>query len=142
MLKSAPAHAAGVLAGKRVALLQEILESIDYPDTTLVSEMVQGFPLTGWMTKSGIFPSRVRRPKFDKSTLVKLAKGINHSTLRSVDRRQDSELEQGAWDETCKELKEGCGKTNVVVVTLSLPKGSGSDRAPKSELSMTARCVV
>ena len=97
----------GVLAGKRVALLQEILESIDYPDTTLVSEMVQGFPLTGWMTKSGFFPSRVRRPKFDKSTLVKLAKGINHSTLRSMDRCQDSELEQGAWDETCKELKEG-----------------------------------
>ena len=76
MFKSAPAHAARVLAGKRVALLQEILESIDYPDKTLVSEMVQGFPLTGWMTKSGIFPSRVRRPKFDKSTLVKLAKGI------------------------------------------------------------------
>ena len=24
-----------------------------------------------------------------------------------MDRRQDSELEQGAWDETCKELKEG-----------------------------------
>ena len=107
MLKSAPAHAAKVLAGKRVALLQEILESIDYPDTTLVSEMVQGFPLTGWMTKSGIFPPRVRRPKFDKATLVKLAKGINHSTLRSMDRRQDNELEQGAWDETCKELMEG-----------------------------------
>ena len=107
MLKSAPPHAARVLAGKRVALLQEILESIDYPDKTLVSEMVQGFSLTGWMTKSGIFPSRVRRPKFDKSTLVKLAKGINHSTLKTMDRHQDSELEQGAWDETCKELKEG-----------------------------------
>ena len=107
MLKSAPAHAAKVLAGKRVALLQEILQSIDYPDTTLVSEMVQGFPLTGWMTKSGIFPPRVRRPKFDEATLVKLAKGINHSTLRSMDRRQDNELEQGAWDETCKELMEG-----------------------------------
>ena len=81
MLKSAPAHAAKVLAGKRVALLQEILESIDYPDTTLVSEMVQGFPLTGWMTKSGIFPPRVRRPKFDKATLVKLAKGIDHQSF-------------------------------------------------------------
>jgi len=87
--------------------LQEILESIDYPDKSLVSEMVQGFALSGWMTKSGIFPTRVRRPKFDKDTLVKLAKGINHSTLRSMDRRQDSELEQGAWDETCKELAEG-----------------------------------
>ena len=136
MFKSAPAHAARVLAGKQVALLQEILESIDYPDTTLVSEMGQGFPLTGWMTKSGIFPSRVRRPKFDKSTLVKLAKGINHSTLRSMDRRQDCELEQGAWDETCK------GRTNVVVATLSLQKGSDSDRAPKSELLMIARCVA
>ena len=107
MLKSAPRHAARVLKGKRVALVQELLDSIGYPDTSLVPEMVQGFGLTGWMTKSGVFPSRVRRPKFCKDTLVKLAKGINHATLSSMDRRQEAALEQGAWDETCKELGEG-----------------------------------
>ena len=131
MLKTAPHHVARILSGKRVALMQELLESVGYPDTTLVSEMVQGFGLTGWMTKSGIFPSRVRRPKFDKATLVKLAQGINHSTLRSMDRRQDSELEQGAWDETCKELKEGWlwkdennGKNVVIAKRFGIRQGA------------------
>ena len=38
---------------------------------------------------------------------MKLAKGLNRATLSSLGQRQEQLLEQGAWDETIKELDNG-----------------------------------
>ena len=102
-----PAHCAEVLSGKRLLIFKEILESIDYPDKDLVQQMSRGFELSGWLPKSNVFLPGSRRPSFDKSTMMKLAKGLNRATLSSLGQRQEQLLEQGAWDETIKELDNG-----------------------------------
>ena len=102
-----PKHCSDVLAGKRLLLFREILQSIDYPDTELINHMGQGFELSGWMHKSGVFLPGNRRPAFDKDTLKRLAKGLNRATLAGLGNRQESDLERGAWEETVNEIHNG-----------------------------------
>ena len=47
-----PEHFQYLLKGKRLLLLKEVLESLEYPDTNLVAEISNGFTLHGWMAKS------------------------------------------------------------------------------------------
>ena len=50
-------HVREVLKGKRLILLGEILSSLKYPDHNLVEDLKNGFQLTGWIPKSGVFPN-------------------------------------------------------------------------------------
>lgn len=90
-----------------MVLWGEILQSLGYPDTSLIEEMSQGFRLTGWLTKSNMFPRSAKRPALGKETMLKLAKGLNRATLQSLSRRQDSDLEISAWNETMVEVDNG-----------------------------------
>ena len=107
LLDKAPDHVAKIMTGKRLVLWGEILQSLGYPDSSLIKEMAEGFRLTGWMTKSNMFPKGAKRPAFGKETMLKLAKGLNRATLQSLSRRQDPELEQGTWNETLAEVEHG-----------------------------------
>ena len=40
-------------------------------------------------------------------TLKRLSHGLNKATLKSLQQRQEEELEQGAWEETLKEISQG-----------------------------------
>ena len=100
-------YAARVLQGKRLLLFGEILDSFDYPDKNLVRDMSRNFPLSGWMPKSNVFPAGTRPPSFSVATLKKLALGLNRATLKSLDQRQEEELERGAWQETLNRLSQG-----------------------------------
>lgn len=106
-IKQAPEHAQRILLGKRLQLWDEILKDLGYMDSHLVSDVANGFELTGWMRKTGIFPAGVKRPSFSVETLAKLSKGLNRAILKSMDRRQEDELEQGTWSETAEELEKG-----------------------------------
>ena len=57
-----PEYLKKVLAPKRLVLLQEILQSLGYPDKSLVKDIAEGFQLTDWLKPSGIFPGDVKRP--------------------------------------------------------------------------------
>ena len=100
-------YAAKVLEGKRLLVLREILQSLDYPDTHLVDDIARGFPLSGWMPKSNVFLPGTRPPSFDIDTLKRLAHGLNKATIKSLQQRQEEELERGAWEETLKEISQG-----------------------------------
>ena len=103
-LRKAPEHAQSILKGKRLQLWDEILmKDLGY----LISDIASGFALTGWLRKSGVFAVGVRRPGFSRDPLLKLAKGLNQATLKAMDRRQDTELEEGTWAETAEELAKG-----------------------------------
>ena len=106
-LKRAPEHARIILKGKRLQLWDEILKDLGYVDAHLISDIACGFDLTGWLRKSGVFAMGVRRPGFSRETLLKLAKGLNQATLKSMERRQDATLEEGTWAETADELAKG-----------------------------------
>ena len=106
-LREAPNHARTILKGKRLQLWDEILRDLGYVDTHLIADIARGFDLTGWLRKSGVFAIGVRRPGFSRDTLLKLAKGLNQATLKSMEGRQDSVLEDGTWAETTVELEKG-----------------------------------
>ena len=107
LLNKSPQHVAKIMQGKRLVLWGEILQSLGYPDVELINEMAAGFRLTGWLTKSGMFPSGAKRPSFGKETMLKLAKGLNRATIQSLGKRQDPDLELSTWTETLGELEKG-----------------------------------
>jgi hypothetical protein len=47
-------HLRRVLQGKRLLVLKEILASFNYPDKTLVDDIMKGFPWSGWLPKSNL----------------------------------------------------------------------------------------
>ena len=100
-------HLRGVLSGKRLLIFQEILDELGYPDRHLVKDICAGFPLTGWLPKSGIFPATVKRPTHNLETAKKLAKGINHSICKQVVATGDTDLDTEVWRQTEEEISKG-----------------------------------
>ena len=49
-------HLRQVLQGKRLLIFKEMLNHFGYPDKKLVDDIVAGFPLSGWLPKSHVFP--------------------------------------------------------------------------------------
>ncbi len=103
MLEGAPEYIKQILAGTRLTLWAEMLKHYDYPDTHLMEDVARGFGLTGWLRKSGV----LKRPACGKDTMLALARGLNKAALKSMERRQDDDLEQGTWSETMSELERG-----------------------------------
>ena len=102
-----PEHVRNLVGGKRLLLWKEILTDYGYPDTNLIDEMAAGFKLSGWMGKSNVFRARAKRPSMSLSTLKQLSKALNATTLRSMDVRQEPQLEAETWEETVEEVKKG-----------------------------------
>ena len=101
--KNMPPYVRELVGNKRLLLWEEMLNDIGYPDTTLIKEIASGFRLSGWMAKSFVFKPRTKRPSMSMETLKKLAKGMNLSTLRSMDTRQEEAVEESTWNETLEE---------------------------------------
>ena len=53
-----PPHRQKVLAGKNLKLFAEMLKEIKHPDRELVRDIAAGFPITGKLPRSGVFPPR------------------------------------------------------------------------------------
>eukprot|EP00435_Cladocopium_sp_Y103_P028367 s3494_g7.t1 len=100
-------HLRGVLSGKRLLLFGEMLDTLGYPDRVLVRDIINGFPLTGWMPKTGVFPPHMKRPAHSLESALKFAKGVNHSITRQVTASQDSELDDTVWSKTLEEADLG-----------------------------------
>eukprot|EP00435_Cladocopium_sp_Y103_P041733 s2725_g11.t1 len=105
--KTMPEHVRQVLGNKRLLLLGEMLEDLDCPDKKLVSDIAEGFKLSGYMTKSHVFRSRSKRPAMSLNTLRKLSKTFNARNIAALDSRQEAELEEQTWKETEAELDKG-----------------------------------
>jgi len=67
-----PDHMKKLMKGKRLALWGGMLTDLNYPDTELFNDMVRGFPLSGWMPTSGVFPHGVRQPTLTVEVLWKV----------------------------------------------------------------------
>ena len=105
--RSMPDHVRKIVGNKRLALFQRMLNDVGYPDKDLVKDIAAGLPLSGYMPVSGVFPRKTRRPTVSKMTLKKLAKAFNQASYQALQRRQDEELEEQAWEETQAELDKG-----------------------------------
>ena len=88
-------HVREVLKGKRLLLLGEMLNSLNYPDKTLVEDLKRGFQLTGWIPRSGVFPQAMKRPERSVEAALRLARGVNKSIIKQVEASKDDELSLG-----------------------------------------------
>ena len=102
-----PQHIRDLMRGKRLALWGRILEDLHYPDTTLIQDIVQGFPLSGWMPASGVFPASVKQPVLTMEALLAGLDSFNAKVKSQMSMRQDATLEAETWAETIKELEKG-----------------------------------
>ena len=119
----------GILKGKRLVLLREILSELGYPDTSLVADILTGLPITGLLPKSNVFPHRVRHPEYDIKTLrLKLpANGLNQAVKSQVRVMEVNDVTKSAWETTKEELgKGGFGPTMIILwIVKWLQRGSG-----------------
>ena len=105
--RSMEPHLREVLAGKRLLLLKEMLLELDYPDKTLVEEIGKGFQLSGWLPKSNVFPTALKRPARSLEAVRSMAKGLNKNIVKQVSAGQDEELAEEVWNLTAEELEKG-----------------------------------
>ena len=100
-------HVREVLKGKRLLLLGEMLNSLNYPDKTLVEDLKRGFQLTGWIPRSEVFPQAMKRPERSVEAALKLARGVNKSIIKQVEASKDDELSSEVWEATKGEIQKG-----------------------------------
>ena len=102
-----PTHLKTVLKGKRFALLHAVLSMFGYSDADVALEASAGFPLVGWMKRSGVFAANVRPPALHVSALTTMAAAISARTVASVKASNDADLDQQVWDATLAEVEGG-----------------------------------
>lgn len=97
-----------LLRPKRLLLLKEMLEELEYPDVKLCEDISQGFRLSGWLETTGVFPPCVKQPQYSRETLLLLAKGLNMSIVSQVECSETSdETAEETWNQTVEEVEKG-----------------------------------
>ena len=74
-------HCASVLKGKRLLLFGEMLSDIKYPDKWLISDICNGFRITGWVRDSGCFMKLPKQPSMTVKHLLGMTRGLNEAVL-------------------------------------------------------------
>ncbi|CAE7406578.1 unnamed protein product [Symbiodinium sp. CCMP2592] len=105
--KEWPIHVAQVLDAKPTLLMDELLTQHDFPDRHLVKHMTQGFRLTGWVCRSGLFPFDPKPPASTLKSQLSMAKSRNTATLTKLSKQAPDEVSRRAWAETLEEVDKG-----------------------------------
>ena len=92
---------------KKLLLWAEILQSLDYPDKLLLKHIAEGFPISGWLPESKVFPKETRRPEYDVETVRKMAAGLNKAILQQTLNQDRDETVEATWKSTAEELERG-----------------------------------
>ena len=73
-----------------------------------MTDLSQGFCISGWQRKTSVFPPCVKRPQFSLGTLGSLAKGMNRAILQQLrDEQEDEDLIRKTWEKTLEEVELG-----------------------------------
>ena len=100
-------HLKEVLRNRRLLVFKEILADLNCPDENLVNEICSGFKLSGWLSKSTVFPPTLKRPSQSLESACKVAKGLNKNICKQVSAGTDDELAKEVWKPTTEELEKG-----------------------------------
>ena len=102
-----PQHCRQVLNNKKLQLFKEMLEASGHKDLTLVSDISEGFRLSGPIPKCDAFRAKRTSATLTTTALRKAAmvarKGVIHSNKGSG----DLELDSATFEATQTELKKG-----------------------------------
>ena len=75
---------ASVTKPKQSLILQQLLDRYHYPDRRIGQELREGFPLTGWLQPSGIWPTAFLPPTLTIDQLLTNVQAITDQNLRKV----------------------------------------------------------
>jgi len=100
-------HVRKVLASKRVMLFQRLLDDMEYPDSKVALEMRQGFPLSGWLPASEVFPTRLRPPEIHIEHLFKMAKVFSGRSIAATKSSGCADSDRRLWEATLEEVADG-----------------------------------
>ena len=102
-----PPHLQLVLQGKRFLLFRDMLRCADHVDTSITDDILAGFDLTGNLTPTGVFPSRLRPPSMSVETMVRMAQGLNKSMIKKASAVDDPLIAEEVWRQTQTEVEKG-----------------------------------
>ena len=98
---------AAVAKPKQSLILQQLLDRHHYPDRRIGQELREGFPLTGWLQPSGIWPTAVLPPTLTIDQLLTNAKAITDQSLRKVRAAPTDDIKEAIWRATQDEVANG-----------------------------------
>lgn len=99
-----PAHLAKVTQGKRILVLGALLQEIGHPDAQLVRRLSSGFPLFGWLDRSGIFAGSLKPPSLLPAELERLAPDMNQWIAGACKSSSSSVMDRALWDATMEDV--------------------------------------
>ena len=95
------------LAGKRLLLFQELLNSMNFPDSTLASDMRSGFKLTGWVRYTGARQPKLVPPLLSPEEVWQGRHSRNQAIWGQCGPSADPELDMVLWQITQEECQTG-----------------------------------
>ena len=102
-----PKHIQRILKNKKVLLFKRLLEQVGYKDSKIADEIMQGFPLNGWLPGSHVFPPRLRLPEIHPEAFEAMIPSFTSRTLAAVKSCGDIELDRELWNATMEEVQLG-----------------------------------
>lgn len=103
--ESRPKHVAHITSGKRIRLLGEMLDEIEYTDKSALQILEQGSTLAGEVAKVSYWADSFKPAMMTVDQLERRACGYNQYMVSSVSASGDSLLDEAVWAETKKELE-------------------------------------
>ncbi|CAL1161582.1 unnamed protein product [Cladocopium goreaui] len=96
-----------VLKGKRLVLFQWLLEQSGSTDTRFVTDLCNGFDLTGTLPESNTFSKRFRPAQLPTDTLRGVAEKARMALLSNIRSSGDVGLDHGVYEATRSECDKG-----------------------------------
>ena len=106
-------RARDVLKGKRLLLFGELLAAMNFPDTTLTSDIQQGFRITGWLQGTRVRPTKVIVPSLTADDVWTPRHNHNRQMWSMCRSSGDDSLDQALWTQTLKECESGWATLHV-----------------------------
>ena len=124
---------ASVTKSKQSLILQQLLDRHHYPDRRIGQELREGFPLTGWLQPSGIWPTAFLPPTLTIDQLLTNAQAITH---RAPHRQTTSKKPYGEPPRKKSPTAGFACSQSIRPHTLSpwYPRASASSRRTRSDL--------
>ena len=98
---------ANVLEGKNILLMRQVAEDIQWPDSSLFDEMIQGFKITGNFSACGVFKPQVNVPDMSVEQLDMNAKFLRPMILGRMKLTEKDELHDELVQVTLNERDKG-----------------------------------
>ena len=136
----------GILAPKRLKLLDCIIKAEGFPDANLASELETGFDLAGDMPLSHHLPPKFKPADLSVEALKSGASKARAAVRQSTRSSGDPAMDQALWDKTLAEVEKGWlvgpmeweTLTGTEVVSKRFPLQQGQKVRPIDDYSMSS----